>query len=444
MTDEPRHLRLLMIEDEQEQLDGLSAFFMERGIELVKFSAVPHYSPYKGAGITSWAQLVGVLHARWERDPKNVEETMGWDLLLADVRFDQDTEGRVPPYPPGQGQTGEDRRPDPMGMLLALALIARRNANPLPYGWALRSAGGGGVAEDPLAIRLYCLLHALIGRAPGLPASKDRMPTWRPTQLPETASTFLNAMPATTNTGMAWGQAVTSLREAILGGCREGRLQVSIREPEASFLELASSSSTAKNRAIKLRHCGVLISASGGRTAAIQLRSLFADRWDVDRNALNSWEEAERWLADLRAVASPGPDALLETHRRWKAGNVDVATVSGHEIAAWMVFHFLEQKCGKDEVGTSGWQDRETWGERRWTQEFWKILGNPEKGGPQYKAILDHVKRATGATIERLAAGLLRGDWPAEVHPTVSEAGRSFLAALGVAEEAWPACIREM
>lgn len=439
MSDEPRHLRLLMIEDEQEQLVSLTEFFKERGIELVRFSPVPHYSPYKGVGINSWAQLVGVLYTR---DPGNFEETTGWDLLLADVRFDLDTDGRVPPYPPDTNRFPNERRPDPMGMLLALALIARRNANPLPYGWALRSAGGSGVAEDPLAIRLYCLLHALVGRAPGLPGGTGRQPTWRPTQLPESASAYLDSMPATTNTGAAWRQAVSSLREAILDGCGEGRIQVSIREPEASFLELATPSPDLK-RAIKLRKCAVLISAPGGRTCNIQLQSLFADQWDAEKKALADKAPAEKWLTSLRAIASPEPKALLDEYRRWKAGLSDVASLSGHFIAALMVFHYLERKCAPDELGTDSWQERETWGERKWTQEFWRILGSPERGGPQYKGVLETVKRATGLTMEQIAAGIKNGNWPAEIHPTLSEAACMCLAELGVGEDHWPACIRE-
>jgi hypothetical protein len=261
-------------------------------------------------------------------------------------------------------------------------------------------------------------------------------------QLPESATVFLSAMPATTNTGAAWRQAVSSLREAILSGCREGRLQVSIREPEASFIELASPSLDIK-RAIKLRHCGVVLSAQGGKTTTIQLRSLFADLWDVDRNALDTGEEAGRWLADLRAVASPEPEALLDTWRRWKDDPADLVGLSGHVLAALMVFHYIEKKYSRDEMGTDSWQERKSWRERKWAKEFLERLGSPDRGGTLYKGILDSVKRATGLTIEQLASGLVNGTWPAGVHPTLSAAAGLLLADLGVDDASWPECVRD-
>ncbi len=433
--DEPSNLLLLLVDDDRHAHESLREVLRPFGIEPFAYPRVDPYSKWSAAGIVSWAQTVGALHPDLRADAPPSKHD--WDVLVADIRFDQDREQDVPSYP----------GTDSMGMLLAMALVARRNASVIPYGWVLRSADGRAVAADPVAIRTYALLHALVGRAPGLTAPEGR---WRPARLVETARTLLSSIPATT-VHDGWRPAITSLRSAILDAarCRAVRAEWVNGGGEA-FLRAAATNPEARAKLhgpgarAKLHGPGLRLTAVSPRSVrVIKVLPLFADIWDTDGKRLLDESLATRWVQDLNVLMPPcSSEDILASYRGWQA-KVDLAMSSdGYTLAGVVTLRYLELLYDPAEAGTAAVTGRESWGQRQWVRALWHWLGNPPQGKPDYKKILGKLQSASGMSLEDMVSGLRSGRWPSDHLPVITAAGRQLLRELEwPVERELPTCI---
>ena len=414
-----RNLRLLVLDDQPSALKDQALFFARLDLDLVDLRVGAPFTSYKGPGVARWPQLVRAL----EREATGkVGPLSTWDLLIADLLFVGDEEAPKYPIDWDPSKKPDEECPNGLGLVHALALLACRARNNAPFGWALRSANGGALAADPIALLTYGLLEGLNGSPPG---GDDAGPL-RPGKLEEDFANRLRAMPPTTILDGAWRRALRSYRRALIEGAQSGRWAVSwsgdYREWVTAFDEERSSRT--------LGRVGLDLEAGGSR-ARIRLSSLFADCVEPESRTLrpDRREAIDDFFRALQPMQWPAAEELLSAHDRASgtppASSSNARMVAGRVVLAWIDAYYAPNKSyEREELAAGAVSSREM------VTATLDMVGIPQDLNGRQSNDYQTVRRALkslGRTPTQLLQDVRGGSLPAN-SPSLLHSGRALLA----------------
>ena len=407
-----RNLRLLILDDQLQPTQSLESGFGRRFLELVTVYAPRALSSHRGPGVRTWAQLLAELRAAADK-PDHPLRT--WDLLVSDLLFIGDP--TAPTYPVGwDGDT--EACPNGFGLIHTLALLACRGRNGQPFGWGLRSANAGALADDPVAVTTYGLLEALNGAPPG----QDRLAG---EDLSEPKALFrqrLLEMPRTSITDGTWQRALLSYRDRLLHGAATRQLTIrligDVQRWRRAFRD-GESVRDFSEQGLGIR-CGV-------HEQQIALPSLFADHIDEARRFNPSFvgtdTRLEIFLSKLNPHVWPTAETLVEMWRRVHEANAEGLD----DVLAGCT---KQEKTG---IFALTWLYRAQHGrfaDERRALQLKDVLGelNLQTDPPEakYKRLLEATKGELGLTPEQVMSHLQKGKWPLDQVPALTEAAAAL------------------